>query len=402
VPAPIARRTDLDWLRIGAFALLIFYHIGMFYVTWDWHVKSSRAGPSLEPLMLATNPWRLLLLFIISGAATRFMADKMSVGAFLGARSWRLLPPLLFAIFVIVPPQTYYEVVARGWSGSFGEFYAGYATASGGWTYADGERLITPTYNHVWFVAYLFVYTLVLAGLRPLLKRLPRLSGLIAGPALILVPWLYLFAVRALLFPAFGETHALVDDWAAHAVYFAGFVFGYAIAKQDGFFAQCVRMRHWAIGLAIASYGVLMWARATYDQGGAEPPAWGPLAAVGLREMQAWAMIVALIGYAHRHLRQGGPRAESARRYLTDAIFPIYLVHQTIIVVVGWRLDALALPLWQEAGLLIAATVAGCFLAYEIARRISWLRPLFGLKLSPDRTKKFEPRGDEGHIKGEA
>ena len=38
------RRYDLDWLRIGAFALLIFYHVGMYYVTWDWHVKSRHAS----------------------------------------------------------------------------------------------------------------------------------------------------------------------------------------------------------------------------------------------------------------------------------------------------------------------------------------------------------------------
>ena len=34
------RRHDLDWLRIIAFLLLIFYHIGMFYVPWEWHVKA--------------------------------------------------------------------------------------------------------------------------------------------------------------------------------------------------------------------------------------------------------------------------------------------------------------------------------------------------------------------------
>ena len=61
------RRIDLDWLRIAAFGLLIFYHVGMFYVTWDWHVKSSHASQIIEPLMRLSNPWRLTLLFIISG-----------------------------------------------------------------------------------------------------------------------------------------------------------------------------------------------------------------------------------------------------------------------------------------------------------------------------------------------
>lgn len=35
------RQYGLDWLRIGAFALLILYHIGMFLVPWGWHVKAA-------------------------------------------------------------------------------------------------------------------------------------------------------------------------------------------------------------------------------------------------------------------------------------------------------------------------------------------------------------------------
>ena len=33
-----ARRVDLDWIRVGAFGLLILYHGGMFYVPGDGHV----------------------------------------------------------------------------------------------------------------------------------------------------------------------------------------------------------------------------------------------------------------------------------------------------------------------------------------------------------------------------
>ena len=67
---PGERRYDLDWVRIGAFMLLIFYHVGMYYVTWDWHVKSPHASSTIEPLMMLTSPWRLSLLFLVSGVAT--------------------------------------------------------------------------------------------------------------------------------------------------------------------------------------------------------------------------------------------------------------------------------------------------------------------------------------------
>ena len=209
------RRYDMDWLRIIAFGVLILYHTGMFYVTWDWHVKSSRASDAIEPLMLLTNPWRLTLLFLISGAASRFMADKMSAWKFTTSRMGRLWPPLLLAVFVIVPPQAYYEVVeaiqsnppweAAQYPLTLDNFYVRYVTASGHWCDSDG-CLITPTYNHMWFVAYLILYTLVLVLLLPLLRRIPSaVAGLIAGPWLLVTPWLFMFALRATLFPIFGE-----------------------------------------------------------------------------------------------------------------------------------------------------------------------------------------------------
>ncbi|WP_274317233.1 hypothetical protein [Xanthomonas campestris] len=66
------RRHDLYWLRVIAFGLLVLYHVGMYYVTWDWHVKSPTTQLMLEPVMLLSSPWRMSLL-LISGVATAFM-----------------------------------------------------------------------------------------------------------------------------------------------------------------------------------------------------------------------------------------------------------------------------------------------------------------------------------------
>lgn len=374
------RRFDMDWLRIAAFALLILYHCGMFYVTWDWHVKSSRASDTIEPLMMLTNPWRLSLLFLISGAATRFMADKMRTGAFLGARMWRLWPPLLFGMFVIVPPQSYFEVLEA--TMTFGvdpgpwldNFYVKYATASGRWCDADG-CLTTPTYNHLWFVAYLILYTLALVILLPLLRRLPlkALGRLLDGPGLFLTPWLLLTLARLTLFPLFGESHDFREDWYLHAVYLGIFLFGYAVAKHEPFFEAAVRIRWAALGIAVASWAALI----TYFQLASDtPPEWLRMTFRAVREAEAWGAILAAIGFFHRHLAGAdGP----VRRTLSEAIFPAYIIHQTIIVAAGFYLDDLQLPLALEATLLVSATALGCWMFYEIGRRCGPLRVLFGL-----------------------
>jgi glucans biosynthesis protein C len=380
------RRHDLDWLRIIAFALLILYHVGMFYVTWDWHVKSSRASDVIEPLMRLTNPWRLSLLFLIAGVATRFMADKMSAVTFARSRMLQLWPPFLLAIFVIVPPQSYYEVVEalRKMPGPIGppqslwldQFYVKYVTASGNWCDEDG-CLITPTYNHMWFVAYLIIYTLVVLPLIPIMRKVPQtISVLLSGPGLILAPWAIMFLLRIFLLPIFGETREFWNDWYLHALFFATFVFGFAVAKFPSFFERCAIWRWAALAITIGAWVMVITFIDLSSAGAARLPGWSRLVVHGVRELQAWTAIIAMIGFSHHHLRYtDGP----VKRVLTIAIFPFYVVHQTIIVVAAHHLDGLRWPIAIEALLLIGITAAGCWIFFDIGRRMPALRVWMGL-----------------------
>ncbi|MFN3230328.1 MAG: acyltransferase family protein, partial [Asticcacaulis sp.] len=210
--SPPQRRYDLDWLRIGAFILLILYHIGMFYVTWDWHVKSPRQSETLEVFMMITNPWRMSLLFLISGFALRSILVRAqqtgAQGRTLLNRLGFLFWPLLFGMFVIVPPQSYFEVIEKLNLStlSYTEFYTRYATASGQWC-LDGDCLTTPTWNHLWFLAYLLVYTAIIGLLwwiRPLRTLSQRLfRALTTGHGLWITPLIYLAVIRVGLFPLF-------------------------------------------------------------------------------------------------------------------------------------------------------------------------------------------------------
>jgi hypothetical protein len=92
-----------------------------------------------------------------------------------------------------------------------------------------------------------------------------------------------------------------------------------------------------------------------------------------------WVWIAAILGYGARYLNRGGP----VLRYLSVGVFPFYIVHQTVIILAAWYLMPLNLPLPVEAGLVIAATFAACFAAYEIARRLGWLGLLLGVRPRP-------------------
>ena len=106
------RRYDLDWLRVLAFGILILYHTGQFYVAdWGWHIKSETTSETLKYFMWIFNPWRIPLLFFVSGAAMWFAVKKIGALSLLRLRFVRLLPPLLLGMWLIVPPQLYYQIM---------------------------------------------------------------------------------------------------------------------------------------------------------------------------------------------------------------------------------------------------------------------------------------------------
>lgn len=377
----MTRRHDLDWVRVLAFCLLVIYHVGMCYVTWDWHVKSADAGPSIEPLMVLSSPWRLSLLFLVSGVATAFLLGKQREG-FLRARSWRLLVPLFFGMLVIVPPQAYYEVLENlpgGYHDGYLAFWGRYLMADPSFCRGD-DCLDVPTWNHLWFVAYLWAYTMLL-GLA--LRFLPvfstrvvhRVESALSGAGLLIWPLIWLVAARLVLFPVFDSTHGLFDDWYNHAQYFSVFLIGFSIARSNSSWDAIEASRRIAGLVAIACGGFLSWYFSTYS---GDIPA--PTALLNVQRVvwavMTWSVIVAVLGYA-RHIAPGD---SATLRYLSDAIFPVYILHQTVIIVLAYNLKPFAIAPALEGPLLIVATFALCFLGYEIVRRIAILRPLFGLK----------------------
>ncbi|MFC3712011.1 acyltransferase family protein [Sphingoaurantiacus capsulatus] len=372
------RHYGLDWLRIGAFGLLIFYHIGMFFVPWDWHVKTAEPMDWVQIPMLATNAWRLALLFLVSGVASRFLLDKMAApGRFAWQRSGRLLIPLAAGIILFVAPQPWAEMQAKfGYRQDFWHFWThDYFTFR-----MVGDGIALPTYNHLWFVAYLWLYTIVLAlfaallpaGAKAALQR--GFERLFSGARLLWLPILLLWLARVTLYPIFGDTHALVDDWYNHVVYGGLFLFGVGLAKSEAPWRAIAALWKPAALFAVVGYFAIVAYELYYGDGDATEP--GLTLVRLLRAAHMWGAIVGLLALAQLRLNRDAP----IRRYLTEAVFPYYIAHQTIIVVVGHALTPYRLNPGTEFAIILAATVAGCWATYAVARRVPMLGLLLGLK----------------------
>ncbi|HTQ76887.1 MAG TPA: acyltransferase family protein [Burkholderiales bacterium] len=356
------RRHDIDALRALAFALLILYHVGMFYVAgWPWHVKSAWTAEWLHWPMRFLNLWRMDLLFVVSGVALSFLARGRTTGELLRLRSLRLLLPLAFGMAAVVPFQAYAEGVSRGLvDPGFGRFLLHYY-AGGPWPrHAFAGSEFGMTWNHLWYLPYLWAYTAVLLAARRLLAPLGAGFLRLRGAALLFLPALP-FVLYALALRRFPPTHDLVHDWHLHAAYFTLFAFGWWMGQDAGIWAEARRLRHVALAAALGSFALLAFDRDF----------------VFTRNLYLWSMVLAVLGYARAHL----DRPSRWLAWANESIYPWYVLHQTFIVALGFSLAPLALGPVAEPALVLGGTVLGCWLLTDGAvRRIDWLRPLFGLK----------------------
>ena len=378
-----ARRCDIDALRVFAFSLLILYHVAMFYVEdWGWHIKSSYQAEWLQFPMLLVNQWRMPLLFIISGLAVSFVWRRYTPGRFVLRRLYRLLLPLVFGMAFIVAPQCYYEALGKGIiEPGFGKFMLQYLTfqdfPGDAW---GGEEIIVWTWNHLWYLAYVLFYSLLLIPLAMLLDGpLQRVrSGFLAlrGFGIFALPVALLMVYGAFVFPKFPYiSHAFADDWYAHAMYGTFFLIGYLIGRDEGFWSELERMRVFTLASAVVCFALFMTRDLFVPEGSfALADEFRALITYSNR----WLWVIAIFGWGHRLLNRPSPWLS----YATQAVYPWYILHQTLIIVIGANLAGFSLGPVVEPALVLSGTIAGCYVLYEfVIRRVRFLQPLFGVSI---------------------
>lgn len=368
------RRYDIDWLRVLAFCLLILFHTGMFFNYWGWHVKNNVQTRIVQYPMIFTSQWRMALLFMISGMGVYWALQRRTPGQFLGERAKRILLPLVFGMLVIVPPQIYFERLTQGEVLSYAQFYPRVLDFR---PYPKGDF----SWHHLWYLAYLFVYCV--AGLPFFLflrtktgERLTRWIGqLAANPlALIALPVAWHWLAEYWWDGKYPTTNDFIHDWRQHWHYFSLFLTGYVFCTQAVFWETLVRYRHMLLTVVIVLTTVL-YAFFWIDRPQLSDTArYGFLA---LTTTNSWCVLLTLFAFAYRYLRF----SNRFLVYANEAVYPFYILHQTITVSAGYYLAPLAMPWFLKFWLLAGITFGGCFVLYHfVIRRFAVTRVLFGLK----------------------
>lgn len=375
------RRYDIDSLRILVFIWLILYHIGMYYVAdWQWHIKSEETSQALQWIMMWSSPWRMSLLFVIAGMALAFTSHKSNALALFKSRFLRLALPCIFAMYLVVAPQLYIELISKTeFNQNYWQFYLAYINPN---TQLHPEYHGSPlgllTWGHLWFLPYLWLYTMLYIGVKPYLDKLMNKLNLIYQTKLIIMiniflPIMLLTMAAVELKPHFPQTNALVDDWYNHARYFIAFVSGFLFGKQQAFWRLLLVKRRLILIIAISCFClIILGAKDLFPQ-------WVHhyrYLADGIESLNTWCWILTVFAYSYRYLNKPNQYLVP----LNEAILPCYILHQTIIIVLAYNLQKLSYPKVIEASTLVIATYSLCWLGYLLIRKFKWWCYLFGLK----------------------
>ncbi len=392
-----ARRYELDWLRtIVVLGLIPVHTASIFTPTADLYLKDTHTSATLVLVGVFGGAFGMPLLFFVSGAASWFILASRTNARYLKERVSRLLVPLIFATLAIIPIQVYVVVLSNPnlvsaigapisdphFLDSYLQFYPQYLLS---YAYFLGHPSVAgfiAFIGHLWFLLFLFVFSLLALPLFAFLKsprglrQIERLAGFCSYPGAIFTlaaPLALLDAIAHAIWTGTGFVAEIV-------LYLACFVYGY-ILYADPRFGQAMR-RQWAPSLVA---GAALWCLAElflvqrstrpYDN------AMGSLfSAIPLRGIIAWFWIVGLIGFGITYLN----RTTRLLRYSSEAAYPIYVLHVAAIVSVGYFVIRWDVPIIVKFVIIMVAALAIILGIYEaLIKRVRILRRLFGLHGAP-------------------
>jgi hypothetical protein len=382
------RRYDLDWLRVIAFAVLIYYHTAIFFIPGGLPmIQNGDTSPLLEILVQISSQFRLGLLFLISGVGVAFARRRRTTGSFVAERSRRLLVPLSVGILLVVPPMVYLEKVFLGeFAGNLWNFYPRFFTQG---VYPQGNL----SWHHFWFVAYLYLFCIL--GLRlfsqldgsndSVSRTINRYSKGFGLYAFIVPLFIAEVALRA-FFPGFRD---LIHDWASFTHWFLLFLAGFTIANHIAALDSAVALRRYSLfGAVLTTLLMFFFFGGTdFNVDRSDPYVIAKYVGYcGLRMSMAWCCLLSCLGFAGKYLRSGGPLLS----YLNEAVYPLFILHLTIITALGFATVELQWGLWQKYFFITTGTIILVLASYHVLiRPFDVMRMLFGVK--PRASQGWQP-----------
>ena len=344
------RRFDIDWLRVIAIGLLLIYHVAIPFQPWGVFFGFIQNAESLETLwilMSMLNVWRIPLLFFVSGMGVYFSMKKRNWKNLFKERIMRILVPFTAGILLVIPVQFLL------WQAYYGQ---------------DFKPVFHP--GHLWFLGNIFVYVILLSPLLFYLKKREtvlreKLGNWVNHPAKLLLFAIPFIVVSLLISPDHYTLYAMTLH--GFILGFFGFLFGFLFVYTGEPFWETVGKWKWGyltIGVTLYILRVIQFEMES------------PLYLMPI-ETLVWIYTVLGIGYSYLNT------SSKSLTYLSEAAYPVYIVHWVFIHLGGLWLFPMEMPVLIKFMLLTTFTFMGSILMYHLLiRRFNALRPIFGLKLT--------------------
>ncbi|WP_321504367.1 acyltransferase family protein [uncultured Methanoregula sp.] len=355
----------LDNLRWMCILVLFPLHAAFVFCSgwYGYYVLSDYTSTAAHCLAVVVEPWIMPVLFSIAGISTKFALQKRTPQIYLKERVTKLLVPFLAGLVFICPVIAYYaQKFHNGYTGSFfGAFVQFFSSVQN----VQGTNGITGGFSadHLWFILFLFIISVLALGVILLLQRQERLHVNFGN---VRLPVLCLLFIPVWILNIAGINVAGYS----FVSYFAIFLIGYYLFSMDTVLARLEK--YWAgllaawivlIILVMWMYGIML---------GHSEVFWG---SSPVYVLTGWTGVLALLG-AGRHLLDV---SNNFTAYLGAAAYPVYIIHEAILVAIAYYVVMLAIPPALQYLAIVIFSVLLTFACYEILRRIPVVRALFGI-----------------------
>ena len=361
------RLSELDWLRVILIFAVFLHHVCMPFNGDNWHIMNNDSSKVLDDIMVYFEQFRLPVLFFISGVGSVILLSKVTVVKFIKDKFLRLFIPLLIGSLLVIPPQIYIENIVEMQS------Y---------WQEYPALALKFET-NHLWFIEYLFVFFLLAIPLNKLFSSslgtsiinfLQKLSKHKIGLYLLVILLIIIKVYFSLTFPSEDKK---IENLSSSAFYFFFFIAGMLFVRSKVIWQAIYDQRFYNLMLLVLS-SVLFYSYyyspdlSEYMSLDMRWSIWWLVCC-----LVAWSAFLTILGYAQLYFTKT-PKWLSLSNEL---IYPFYIFHQTVIVVIGFYVITWQAPISLKVISLFALSfLVTSVICWFIIKPSNFLRFLFGLK----------------------
>lgn len=362
------RRYDLDWLRVISVFAVFLHHVFMPFNGDDFHIMNKEHSKLLDDTMVYFEQFRLPLLFLISGVGTVFAFSKRNWLTFLKERTLRLLIPLIFGVVFLIPPQTFYENPTQ------------YKSL----LIAFPELITDLKVNHLWFIENLFLMSVfsipIITFFRSTKSEKIKKSIYKVSSKFGMFSWVILLILIKVItkeyFPSNSKSFFNPSTTLYYGFFFIG---GILIATTKNLWKLLLnnRKRNLVILIVMSLIFYIYYFFPNKD-----------LKLIISLENRwriwyvvcsflSWSAIITILGYSQVIL----DKKSTVLSVFNQAVYPFYMLHQTIIIIIGYHILQLNVSIFFKASILLISSFFTITLIYRtVIYPFKLMRFLFGMK----------------------